>query len=155
MKSERGSGGLYMSSENFMRILADLISPNPQILAPEMLDILFTAQFSHGSKALESLRQAAPVFKGMTGALTGDLPPTAINHALGGVLITEDNPRLGTTKGTMTWGGACNCLWFVNRDVGVAGWYGSSMFPPGDETSGKLMAGFAEELWRKRQEAKE
>ncbi|KAK7191274.1 beta-lactamase family protein [Paraphaeosphaeria sporulosa] len=154
MKSERGSGGVYCSSANFVRVLADLISPTPKLLTAQTLDLLFSAQFGEGSKPLDSLRQASPVFKGMTGALTGELPATAINHGLGGLLVTEDNPDLGRTKGTMTWGGSCNCLWFVNRDVGIAGWYGSSMFPPGDPTSGELMGAFAREVWQRVREGK-
>src|SRR6478609_8203110 len=101
MKSERGSGGVYCSSANFVRVLADLISPTPKLLTAQTLDLLFSAQFGEGSKPLDSLRQASPVFKGMTGALTGELPATAINHGLGGLLVTEDNPDLGRTKGTM------------------------------------------------------
>ena len=138
-----------MSSANFTRILADLVSSSPKLLTPQTLDILFSAQFTEGSKSVDALRQASPVLKSMTGALTGDLPATAINHALGGLLVTEDNPELGNVKGTMTWGGACNCLWFVNRDIGIAGWYGSSMFPPGDTASGVLMGAFVKEIWKR------
>lgn len=148
-KSHRGGGGLLCSAANFARVLADLIAPEPRILSPQTLDLLFSPQFDADSKPLAALRHAAPVFTSMTGALTGTLPAEAINHALGGLLITEDNGALGRTAGTMAWGGAFNCLWFANREAGVAGFYGSSMFPPGESNSSELMGSFVRDLWAK------
>lgn len=146
-ESERGGGGLYMSASNFVKVLADLVSPSPRILSSEMVDLLFSPQFEQGSKPLEALRMASPVFTSMTGALTGDLPATSFNHASGGLLLTDNNPNLGKTAGTMTWGGATNCLWFANREIGVAAFCGSSMLPPGEGNSGELMGAFVREVW--------
>lgn len=109
-KSERGGGGLFSSANNFMKILGDLIAPEPRLLNQKMLDILFGAQLEEGYRALEQLRKNSPMFTAMTGPLTATLAPTGINHALGGLLITEDNEALGKTKRTMAWGGAFNCV---------------------------------------------
>jgi CubicO group peptidase (beta-lactamase class C family) len=147
-KSERGGGGLFASSRNFIKILADLVALSPKLLDGEMLDVLFGPQLTEGSKALSELRKNGPVFGTMTGPLTASLAPGEINHALGGLLILGDNENLGNTKGTMTWGGAFNCLWFVNREQGVAAFYGSSMFPPGVGESSELMGAFVREVWK-------
>lgn len=149
LKSHRGGGGLDCSAENYVKVLADLIAVEPKILSKDTLALLFAPQFSEGSKPLAALRAASPVFTSMTGALTGSLSLASINHALGGLLITEDNPELGKSAGTMAWGGAFNCLWFANREAGIAGFYGSSMFPPGENRSSELMGTFVKEVWSK------
>ena len=148
-KGERGGGGLFASAANFIKILADLISPDPKVLSKESLDILFGPQLGEGSKALDELRKGAQVFTAMTGPLTSSLPPIGINHALGGLLIAEDSEQLGKTKGTMAWGGALNCMWFANRKEGVAAFYGSSMYPPGEGKSSELMGAFSRDVWAK------
>ncbi|KAJ4304956.1 hypothetical protein N0V90_000484 [Kalmusia sp. IMI 367209] len=100
-KSERGGGGVFMSSANFARVLADFISPSPKLLNPDMLDELFSPQLEEGSNPLEALRLASPVFMSMTGALTSGLNLEGINHALGGLLVVGDTPGLGKSSGVV------------------------------------------------------
>ncbi|KAF2023035.1 hypothetical protein EK21DRAFT_95242 [Setomelanomma holmii] len=108
-KSERGGGGLFCSSRNYIQILQDLILPEPKILSKDSLDILFASQFEDPSPALDQLRASTPMFSAMTGPLTASLPPSGTNHALGGILVME-NSELGETRGTMAWGGAYSPL---------------------------------------------
>ncbi|KAJ4377894.1 hypothetical protein N0V83_000724 [Neocucurbitaria cava] len=146
-KSQRGGGGLWSSADNFAKILADIIAPEPKILSPKTLDILFAARLSEGSGGLTSLREQAPLYQAMIGPLTASLPDTAINHALGGLLITENSEVLGKTKGTMVWGGGFGSLWFANRERGFAAFYGGSAFPPGQGVSSELIADFVSTVW--------
>lgn len=150
-KVELGGGALFSSTANFTKVLADIISPEPKILEPNTLDMAFSPQFSEGTPSLAMLRAAAPIMGAMTGALTSSLPLSAFNHALGGMLIIEDNLDLGRTKGTMAWGGAFNCVWFANRDEGVAGFYGTSVFPAAEPTSSKLVGEFMKEVWTRKE----
>lgn len=148
-KEEMGGGGLLSSSHNFIRVLADLISEEPKLLTRKWIDELFSPQFSQGDKSLEALPASAPMFTMMMGPLTSSLSPKSFNHGLGGLLLTEDDADLGKTKGTMAWGGAFSCLWFANREARVAGFFGSSLFPPQDEKCGEVMGEFVREIWRK------
>lgn len=148
-KSDRGGGGVYASARNFLKVLVDLVSEEPKLLRAKTLDLLFAPQFTEGSQVLEALCKAKPIFDSMTGALTGGMANEHVNHALGGLLITGDHERLGSTEGTMAWGGAFNCLWIVNRKLGIAAFYGSSMFPPGEKESSILLEGFIKEVWGK------
>lgn len=149
-KSERGGGGLFSSARNFMLILGDLIALESKLLGNTMRDTLFAPQLKDNIKALEGLRASTPVFSAMTGPLTEGLKASGLDHALGGVLVVGDSEMLGKTEGTMTWGGAFSCMWFVNRERGVAGFYGSSvMMTPGKGVSRELMGEFVGEVWRK------
>lgn len=147
-KSERGGGGMFASAGNFIKVLAELVAGKSKLLGKEMLDKLFEPQLEEGSKALEALRGQSGVFKSMTGALTEGLQGTAVNHALGGLLIVEDRPELGKSAMTMAWGGAFGSMWFANREQGVAAFYGGSSFPPGQGGNAELMGEFVKEVWR-------
>jgi CubicO group peptidase (beta-lactamase class C family) len=144
---ERGGGGLYASASNMAKLLADVIAPNPKLFSPEIADYLFAPQFLSNSPALNALQASASSFRSMSGPLTLSNDVSGINHALGGMLVTKDSEELGKTSGTMTWGGAFNCMWFANRERGVAGFYGSSMFPPGEGRSAELMGEFLKVVW--------
>ncbi|CAO2647915.1 Nn.00g088370.m01.CDS01 [Neocucurbitaria sp. VM-36] len=146
-KSQRGGGGLWSSASNFTKVLADIVAPKPKLLSPKMLDVLFAARLHEGAGGLAALRKQAPMFTAMTGPLTATLPETAINHALGGLLITEDSEPLGKTKGTMVWGGGFGSLWFANREKGFAAFYGGSMFPPGQGVNSELIGAFVKTVW--------
>ncbi|KAF2731348.1 beta-lactamase/transpeptidase-like protein [Polyplosphaeria fusca] len=141
-KHELGGGAAFSSPANYTRILQDLVSPTPKLLGDDMLRQLFAPQFADSSEALSALRDSAPVFASMTGALTGGLSADAFNHALGGLLITR-----GDKAGTMAWGGAFNSIWFANRERGVAGFFGASMFPFANREAGEMFGVFVEEVW--------
>lgn len=149
MKSEIGGGGLYSSANNFVKIMADLIVPEPKILSPQSVDLLFSPQFGEGSAPLAALRSQSQSFAAMTGPLTASLPPSAVNHALGGLLITEGTLESTSLANTLSWGGAFGSLWFINRDHGVAAFYGGSIFPPNDPKSAELVGSFVTEVWKK------
>jgi hypothetical protein len=145
-RAQMGGGGLLASTRNFVRVLADLIAPEPKLLSADMVRVLFEPLFGKGDRALGMLR-ASPAVAAMTGPLTNSLKPESLNHGLGGVLVMEDDKELGNTKGTMAWGGSFNCLWFANREAGVAGFYATSLFPPADTKSTELTAEFVKEVW--------
>lgn len=147
-RAQMGGGGLLASTRNYVRVLGDLVAEESKLLNREMLEALFKPQFKEGNKALDMLT-SSPAVGAMAGPLTAALKKESLNHALGGILVTEDNEELGSKKGTMAWGGSFNCLWFANREAGVAGVYLSNLFPPGDAKSGELMAEFVKEVWRK------
>jgi hypothetical protein len=153
-RAQLGGGGMFASTRNFVRVLADLISTEPKLLSQEMVSVLFAPQFKEGDRALQMLRttSSAQVFAAMIGPLASGLKPEVVNHALGGVLIMEDT-EVGKTKGTMAWGGSFNLLWFANREAGVAGFFASSLFPPADEKTRGLMGDFVKEVWARLEDA--
>ncbi|KAL6711165.1 hypothetical protein ACN47E_005696 [Coniothyrium glycines] len=147
-KSERGGGGMLASAKNYVKILADLIAKESKLLDEERMDMLFGPQLEEGGTALESLRSQAHIFKGMTGPLTANLPHSSLNHALGGLLITDDTPALGKSANTLAWGGAFGSMWFANREQGVAAFFGGCTFPPGQGKNAQLTGEFVKEVWK-------
>lgn len=148
-KSHRGGGGLLTSAENFIKIIADIVAPTSKLLSQESLDLLFAPQFEEGSVPLEAFRKKAHVFTPMIGPVAKSLPLEAVNHGLGGLVITQDSKDMGRTKGTMGWGGAFGSSWLANRDKGVAAFYGDSIYPPFHAGSSKqLLDGFVAEAWK-------
>lgn len=156
-KSERGGGGLFSSVANFIKILSDLVALEPKLLRKDTLDTLFAPQLKEGSTALSSFRNQSYIFRAMTGALTGPVPPTSLNHALGGLLVTGDLPVLGKSAQTMTWGGAFGSMWFVNREQGVAAFYGGSVWMtlPGPGPNMGIMGAFVKSVWEKHGEERD
>ncbi|KAH7138893.1 beta-lactamase/transpeptidase-like protein [Dendryphion nanum] len=148
-KAELGGGGLLASSRNFGKVLRDLIAGESRLLERRWIDALFEPQFEEGGMAVLALRKSVPVFRQMTGPLTDSITPEGVNHGLGGMVIREDSEVLGKTTGTMTWGGAFSCMWFVNREQGVAAYYASNVFPPMDPPTSKLTNEFIKEVWTK------
>lgn len=152
-RDEKGGGGLYSTPNDYLAVLRDIISDEPKLLSSEMADILFTPQIALHSSSMKALWDTFPLFSPMVGGIEFN---QGINHALGGLLIGEDvnvggfDGQLGGVMkaGTMTWGGAGNLVWFANRKHGVAGFYASQVFPPGDSHSSNLIRASWEEAWR-------
>jgi CubicO group peptidase (beta-lactamase class C family) len=148
-KSDKGGGGLFASARNFGKILRDLCAKESKLLGREMLEALFDNQLEEGSVALEALRGNQDMVPTIVKPLAVAPGLKTINHGLGGVVVTEDHEVLGKTKGTLSWGGAFGSFWFVNREQGVAAFYGSSMFVPGNSVTIDLMGDFVRDVWSK------
>lgn len=146
-KGEAAGGGLMCSVENFVKILQDLVSPDPKLLSPDLLNELFKPQLEPSSAAHKALVAGVPVFSAMTGPLTAGLDPSTINHGLGGVITTTDS-GLGKSASTLCWGGAFNWIWWANREVGIAGVFACGMYPPAQKESMELMELYVKEVWK-------
>jgi CubicO group peptidase (beta-lactamase class C family) len=142
-----GGAGLYSSGPDYVAVLADLLRDDPVLLRKDTVDLMFTPQIAEGSLAYQDLHSDASSHQHFLGGASRDLD---INFGLGGLLLMEDvkNHRLEKPKGTMTWGGATNLTWSVNRDIGVALLYASSVWPPLDEPGLRVAEAFETAIWR-------
>jgi CubicO group peptidase (beta-lactamase class C family) len=142
-----GGAGLYSSGPDFVAVLADLLRDNPVLLRKDTVDLMFTPQLAEGSTAYQDLHLDASSHEHFLGGSSRNLK---VNFGLGGLLLMEDvkNHRLEKPKGTMTWGGATNLTWSVNREKGVALLYASSVWPPLDEPGLRVAEAFETAIWR-------
>jgi hypothetical protein len=140
---EDGGHGLSGTARDWLAVLADLISDTPKLLKRETVDMMFEAQLQQDSTALQMLLQLRPAWE----LVAGPAPDTAINHGLGGVLVTEDIPKLGQVKNTLVWGGAANTVWFASREQGVAGFFATQLHPFSDPFVKDLVNAWKKDFW--------
>ncbi|KIW05203.1 uncharacterized protein PV09_03747 [Verruconis gallopava] len=151
MDEDCGGGGLWSSVTDYMKVLADLISPQPTLLKIDTINnILAAPQIPPGNKGLAMLADARGGAVAANAAASADAPP--INYGCGGMVITADSDIL--PAGTLTWGGLPNLKWFLNREKGVAAMYATQILPHGDEMSIGLSNKFFAEVLRLHQEKK-
>lgn len=134
-----GGTGLFSSPEDNIKVLLDLLQDEPKLLSSEYANMLFApAQLPEDSQALHQLRTELPLlFEGF------DIlhKHVSINHSLAGLLWT-DSEHFPQAKGVVVWFGALGTLWFVHKEKGVAGYYASQMYPPGDPKNTDIMRKF-------------
>lgn len=139
---DMGGIGLYSTVDDYVAVLADLISPQPKLLKPETADEFFTPQLGVDSPAWKGLLQSQHIWAPLTGLApdASDEVLRKMDFGLSGVYVVEDTDSL--PAGTLSWWGMPNLTWFANRKVGVAGMLATQLLPPGDnvpiELSGKL-----------------
>lgn len=140
-----GGGGAFMSPEDYLKVLKDVIAPDGKLLRPNVAEMLFSFQLKEGTTSMEHFKKAMPMLAMMLSVLVEDVE---INQSLGGLLVMGNSPHLGGTEGTLAWAGALGTMWFANRNRGFAGYYASQLFPPGDAKNLELMEEFIREAFR-------
>lgn len=144
---ESGGGGVCMSAEDYLAVLKDLMQTEPKLLSAEFVEVLFgKPQLEEGTSAMMDFKRALPMLTITLSVLVKDVE---INQSLGGLLVTGKSPHLGETQGTLAWAGALGTLWFVNRERGLAGYYATQLFPPGDAKNLEVMEEFIREAFMK------
>lgn len=139
-KDDMGGGGITGSPADYMRVLQAILRNDGTLAKPETIDMLFEPQLSQ--PVVERMHQLLYNFKDVE-ALSTNLPKSAnITHALGGMLNQEavvgdvfgnGGPR--RSKGSLNWGGLPNLMWMIDREKGIALFFGSQLLPPGDNPS--------------------
>lgn len=132
-----GGGGLYTTATDYIRVLESLLRDDGRILSKGMVEELFRAQLPEREELQRTLCEAviAGVMHG------GEKGAPRWNHGLAGIVAVDGVP--GTAgKGTMWWDGLPSCFWWIDREKGTCGFYGSQIFPPGDRPTAELFAEF-------------
>jgi len=91
------------------------------------------------------LLQLRPAWVTVSGPISDD----AVNHGLGGLLLTGEVEEIGQPKGLLAWGGASNIVWFASRELGVAGFFGTQISPFGDPAANELINAWKKDFWSK------
>jgi CubicO group peptidase (beta-lactamase class C family) len=138
-----GGHGLSGTAKDWLAVLADLVSDSPKLLKPETVALMFTPQIEKDSKAMAMLLQLRPAWE----HVAGPIPDSAVNHGLGGLLVTEDVSDIGQPKNILAWGGAANTIWFASKDFGVAGFFSTQLHPFADPTTNELVNAWKKDFW--------
>ncbi|KAF2660388.1 beta-lactamase/transpeptidase-like protein [Lophiostoma macrostomum CBS 122681] len=147
-KEANGGAGLYGDVHDYTRVLADLLKDEPVLLRKDTVDLLFEPQFAEGSSALKALyANGAMTWHPVVGGSSHGVSP---NHGLGGFLVENDVKRkdFEKPKETLSWSGATNMLWRINREKGIAMVFATHVLPWADEKALAVGAAFETAVWR-------
>ena len=150
---DAGGVGSFGRAGDYVKVLADLLKEQPTLLKKETADMLFTPQFPVGSPSHQALlaMRGIGLFDGLIGAPHSEpLDQIDINYGLGGLLIMQDieTEKYYRPKGTLTWSGLPNLTWAINREKGIAIFYGTQILPYADEETQNLWTSFETAAWR-------
>ncbi|KAF1817672.1 beta-lactamase/transpeptidase-like protein [Eremomyces bilateralis CBS 781.70] len=138
-----GGHGLVATAKDYLAVLADLISDSPKLLKPETIALAFEPQIAPGSPAMTMLQQLRPAWE----TISGPVSNSEVNHGLLGLLLTGNMPEIGQPKGILGWGGAAGTIWFVSKESGVAGIFGTQISPFGDAAVKELINAWKKDFW--------
>lgn len=151
-KDDMGGGGITSSSADYIKLLQAILKNDGTIAKPETIDLLFQPQLSE--PVVQGLHELLYNVKDVE-ALSTNLPKSSkVTHGLGGMLVQEavvgdvfgnGGPR--RSKGTLNWGGLPNLMWTIDREKGVALFYGSQVLPAGDNISIDAFRRFEEAIY--------
>jgi CubicO group peptidase (beta-lactamase class C family) len=145
MLEDCGGGGLWSSATDYIKVLADLIAPQPTLLKVDTINNSLAApQMGPAHAGRKDLAGARGGAVAANAAAVSDAPP--LNYGCGGMVITGDTDIL--PAGSLSWGGLPNLKWFINRELGVGAIYATQILPHGDAKSIELSNEFFREVLR-------
>ena len=137
-----GGGGLYTTAGDYVKVLESLLKDDGKLLKAAMLDELFKPQLPDNDELQRTLNQTGP------GSVMNGYGKTQVklNHGLGGLVAVDGVPG-SVGKGMLCWDGLPSCFWWVDRERGTCGFYGSQIFPAGDRKTGELFGEFRKAVY--------
>ncbi|KUL85848.1 hypothetical protein ZTR_07400 [Talaromyces verruculosus] len=153
-KEEMGGVGLFTSMASYIKILHSLLINDEKLLKRETVDaLLFEPQLSASSqKILQGLfSHIAPREESGAPPYVGTFAQVRYDHSLGGLLSLEnvDSEDLKwRRKGYLCWSGMPNIFWFIDRQAGLCGVFGTQLLPNADEQVRKVIVGFEKAMYR-------
>lgn len=140
---EEGGGGLACTMADYLAVLQDLISDSPKLLKPATIASMFEPQLPPHSKQTSMMMQLKPAWE----MCAGPVPEEYINYGLGGLVTLGEAKRIGQPGNMLCWGGASNIVWWICRDEGVAGFFGTQMTPFADKKVHELVNAWKTDFW--------
>ncbi|KAG9951874.1 beta-lactamase family protein, partial [Aureobasidium melanogenum] len=139
-----GGHGCYADLTDYIKILESLLLDDEKLLSKASTAVMFsphlTPESRKGIKQVFGMKEVVSLF-------VGKFPEhVTYDWGIGGVLVDtgDDDHR---KKGTMIWSGMPNNFWFVDREKGVCGLFGTQVYPPGDPQVGEMIDLFERELY--------
>lgn len=140
-EAQNGGEGLSATIQDYLAVLADLISDTPKLLKPETISTMFAPQLR--PEVVGTLLSYRPFWEVITGPIADD----GINHGVGGVLCLAPVPELNQPANMMAWGGLTNVVWWANKDLGLAGFFATQQTPTANPSVTKLVNAWKKDFW--------
>ncbi|KAK3315827.1 beta-lactamase/transpeptidase-like protein [Apodospora peruviana] len=137
-KEDSGGSGAYTTIPEFQRILHSITANDGVLLTSTMVDELFRPDMD--PEVVQSVKKTLE--NETTNNIFGGLPKgTEVSYAMGGMVVLEDLEGR-RPKGTLHWGALLNIFFWMDRENGLSGIFGSQVFPAGDTKCLGLFAEF-------------
>jgi len=136
---EFGGHGLCGTVEEYIKVLQSMLNPG-KLLKKASLDEMFTPQLSEAAKGVYMYIQAIPGGPRWTFGLGMNEPQVKKTYGLGGALLEEEFKY--RSRGTMVWSGMPNVHWWVDREKGLCGIFGTQVWPTDDDECGEMGKAF-------------
>lgn len=122
-----GGEGMYADMPSYTKVLYSLLVDDGKILGREMAREMFKPAIPTEEARRSLLKELeTPEW------IVGDVPHTGeYDWGLGGLLVDGDKHEY-RKRGMLFWGGMFNLTWFVDREAGVCGAFGTQVLPVGD-----------------------
>ncbi|RMZ86480.1 hypothetical protein DV736_g6294, partial [Chaetothyriales sp. CBS 134916] len=148
---DSGGGGLLMSPDAYVKVLASILSDDEKLLKKGTVANLFVPAIGEPQrKALITAMDPDAGGRMLTGGLPLPSDPTVpdsdkqdYHHGLVGLL---NRPKSSTGAWTLSWSGLPNLFWWIDRENGLAGMYAGQLIPPGDPLSLDTEAAWRKEM---------
>ncbi|KAH8810744.1 putative penicillin-binding protein [Xylogone sp. PMI_703] len=139
---DAGGGGLYTTAVDYIKVLESLLRDDGILLDSAMLEELFKPQLPDNEELQVKLNRTGP------GNVLNNFgeKKVRLNHGLGGLVLVEE--VLGhAEKGMLCWDGLPACFWWIDREAGTCGFYGSQLIPPPDRNTAELFGQFRSAIY--------
>ncbi|CAD0109582.1 unnamed protein product [Aureobasidium uvarum] len=141
-----GGHGGYADLTSYFKILESLLFDDEKLLSKHSTAIMFsphlTSESRTGINKVFTMPEIVSLF-------VGKFPETVIyDWGIGGVLVDSRDDEHRKQK-TLIWSGMPNNFWFVDREKGVCGLFGTQVYPPGDARVGDMIDLFEREVYQR------
>ncbi|KAH0395372.1 beta-lactamase family protein, partial [Aureobasidium melanogenum] len=139
-----GGHGCWADLTDYIKILESLLLDDEKLLSKASTAVMFsphlTPESRKGIKQVFGMKEVISLF-------VGKFPENVTyDWGIGGVLVDTGNDD-HRKKGTMIWSGMPNNFWFVDREKGVCGLFGTQVYPPGDSQVEVMIDLFEREVY--------
>ncbi|OCT44650.1 beta-lactamase family protein [Cladophialophora carrionii] len=137
-----GGEGAYGSLTDYFKVLRSLLLDDEKLLRKETTRLMFEPQLPTQA-ARDGLRAAFEDPSWAVGDFSG---PRELDSAYGGLLVVGDAHPF-RMRGHLSWSGAANLYWFIDRGAGVCGLWGTQVLPPADTAVEQLIGAFEKHVY--------
>ncbi|RDW85449.1 hypothetical protein BP5796_03774 [Coleophoma crateriformis] len=142
---DSAGGGLYSTAADYHRLMVSIMKDDGKVLKTASIDEMFRPQLQECEELQETLSKLGTP-KRVASGVPGGSKEVKWNHGLAGVVAVDGVPGVAA-KGTMWWSGLANTFWFMDRETGTCGFYGSQLLPASDDATGMLFKQLQEHLY--------
>ena len=146
-EDEEGGAGLACTANDYIAVLGDLISTPPKLLKPATIDLMFEPQLGHNDINAEAALPMLYALKPTWDMVAGPIENESVNHGLGGALLQAKIPEIHQPSKILCWGGASNIAWFLCRERGLAGFFGTQITPFANREVKDVVNGWKRDFW--------